>query len=440
MESNNRYIPNIFNVYEPNPYKDGTVIVWNNETREHHILPVDKVGLEPFGGKADAEWRKTLIEKRLLIRENEVENIVDKSLRDLMFGYSEGATRAVFVPGYDCQLQCDYCFTQEVSDCERGTSLSIETLAKRYLDFYTNTPSPAWELLLTGGETLLYAKNRIYPLSKAIKEVADSRGVEFHLIMVSNGELLTPDTVSMLMEVGFSKVAVSIDPNHDEVRKSKSGKGTFQTIMANAKLLPKPLKLFVGSVMEPGSEEIYEKFLREDLLPLKDRIDNLKLSIKCVPLKKKNPDKKIETTRLFNDPEIKLLLFAENLMDELGYKRETVDKVEITCEAFRACEAFILDAYGKQSFCPGLISVEKYQVDPTDEAVAQKYDLRYRNQPWRSHCVNDEGAYCPYLLNCWGGCRFASITLDGSWENLNCEFKLLDTMRRYYMRRHAKGK
>lgn len=141
----------------------------------------------------------------------------------------------------NCNLRCRYCALSELYPLNRTRSeqrMSIET-AKRAVDWYVQlvqpqlgrNPRKRFGLSLYGGEPTM---NR--PVLEAILDYCRHAypGL-FVPVMTSNGTLLAPDLVRLLVEHDVT-LAVSIDgpqEEHDRLRVDAGNRGTFKRIMRN---------------------------------------------------------------------------------------------------------------------------------------------------------------------------------------------------------------
>jgi uncharacterized protein len=135
-----------------------------------------------------------------------------------------------------CNLGCSYCYAEQGSF--GGPSRSMpETLALQSVDLLLGEVEPGERVNLSflGGEPLL---NR--PVIRAATEraarLAAERGVAITFSITTNGTQLTADDARFFEEHGFA-VTVSLDgigATHDALRPFKSGRGSFETVMARA--------------------------------------------------------------------------------------------------------------------------------------------------------------------------------------------------------------
>lgn len=143
----------------------------------------------------------------------------------------------------DCNLGCFYCF-QNTGAPKPGSfappriaraTLGTETVA-RIEQFLRRRMAELdyreLSLLLFGGEPLLNPRGCIDVLT-ALAPLGLVRGE-----IITNGVLLTPELARELEHVGLRHAQITLDGNrdaHDTIRTTRSGRGTFDRIVANVK-------------------------------------------------------------------------------------------------------------------------------------------------------------------------------------------------------------
>jgi MoaA/NifB/PqqE/SkfB family radical SAM enzyme len=109
----------------------------------------------------------------------------------------------------NCNFKCQHCFSKNLSKGERHLKLSdVRNLADQAHEL------GVWQWHLQGGEPLLWPD---------LDDVLQAIGTErFHVMITTNGSLMTAERAQRLAELGVDKISVSIDslrPEfHDEFR------------------------------------------------------------------------------------------------------------------------------------------------------------------------------------------------------------------------------
>lgn len=134
-----------------------------------------------------------------------------------------------------CNLGCTYCYAQQGEFGGAAKNMAREA-AEQAVDLLVHGAEPGARLNLAflGGEPLA---NRalLQETTRRAARMAAARGVTLGFSITTNGTLLTPADADFFEEFGFA-VTVSLDgprEAHDAQRPFKSGKGSFDRIMAN---------------------------------------------------------------------------------------------------------------------------------------------------------------------------------------------------------------
>ncbi len=138
-----------------------------------------------------------------------------------------------------CNLGCSYCYAQQ-GDFGGPARNMMREAAERAVDLLVNDAAPGARLNLAflGGEPLA---NRplLQETTRRAATMAAHRGVTLGFSITTNGTLLTAADADFFEEFGFA-VTVSLDgprETHDALRPFKSGRGSFDRIMANLRPL-----------------------------------------------------------------------------------------------------------------------------------------------------------------------------------------------------------
>lgn len=133
-----------------------------------------------------------------------------------------------------CQLHCTYC-----GQLHSPVSLSPEhqdQLLRRIQDRLDGASYHGLRIGWFGGEPLC-GVSIMRLLSARLKALAASRGCSFRADVVTNGLTLTPDVATELVtEMNVQRIEITLDgagEYHDRRRRTKSGRGTFATILGN---------------------------------------------------------------------------------------------------------------------------------------------------------------------------------------------------------------
>lgn len=138
---------------------------------------------------------------------------------------------------HDCNLRCRYCFADEGAYHAAREVMSFET-AKAAIDFLLANSGnrKVLEVDFFGGEPLMnfgVVRDTVY----YAKEKAAACGKKFLFTTTTNGLLLDDEKIAFFNEE-MENVVLSLDGRrevHDEVRKTVSGKGSFDAVIEKIK-------------------------------------------------------------------------------------------------------------------------------------------------------------------------------------------------------------
>ncbi len=142
-----------------------------------------------------------------------------------------------------CNLNCKYCYAVEGSFNYPSSNMPIE-IANRTINYFLSKYDGVERIMFFGGEALLNI-DVIEFVVKKFESLVISGEVENepHYSLVTNGTILNDRILNIIKEYNFG-VSVSIDGDkniNDSLRIYKNGKGTFNTIIKNLKVLSENL-------------------------------------------------------------------------------------------------------------------------------------------------------------------------------------------------------
>ena len=183
------------------------------------------------------EDRKTLKEMGFLIDDPLKERKEILAFTDDLNGLNR-SLNVKLVMNLDCNLACRYCF----EGTRKGKFYMTRQTADDFISFVRKkvlSEEDFKDILITfyGGEPLLSRELIVY-LSQRLKSFAEEQGIGFKTYFVTNGTLLTKETVKVLKPLGLKEAQVTIDgpePVHNAFRPYRRGSGSFDAIMKNVK-------------------------------------------------------------------------------------------------------------------------------------------------------------------------------------------------------------
>ncbi|MDD4238922.1 MAG: radical SAM protein [Desulfotomaculaceae bacterium] len=188
-------------------------------------------------------------------------NLVEKELAKGKLGLAAVELNLTF----NCNLTCEYCFIHEKDPQERMAL----TTAKNAIDLLMERAAfPVVNITLIGGEPLLEFAliKQIVPYAL---EAAGKRNLAVTWSVTTNGTLINEEILKYFAQYKINML-LSLDggkKTHDRYRRTKSGKGTWQSI---AKMIPliKMYQPWLGIRMTVSTEAISD--MRDDFKQLVD--------------------------------------------------------------------------------------------------------------------------------------------------------------------------
>jgi len=199
---------------------------------ENDKLAVYKQFVESGREIEDTQLREELIQGAFLLEEDidEIELVRYNMLR---VRYATNTFCLTIAPTSACNFRCIYCYEKDALGHEY-MSESVQNAIVKMLDgqkAHIETFTVTW----FGGEPLL-ALPIIQQLSGRLIELCKKEGITYNANMITNGYLLTRETLRLLKELKIDFIQVTLDGNpeqHDSKRPLADGSGTFWTVMNN---------------------------------------------------------------------------------------------------------------------------------------------------------------------------------------------------------------
>lgn len=136
-----------------------------------------------------------------------------------------------------CNFSCIYCYEDGQVDESTMSEETLSSTLKWYSQTLEKNRYSKCHVILYGGEPLLpgvLLKRFISEMENLTKTL----GVDLSFSIITNGSLLTPETLNYLVSHNLKEIQVTLDgtqPIHDQRRMFKNGDGTFNIILENLK-------------------------------------------------------------------------------------------------------------------------------------------------------------------------------------------------------------
>ncbi|MBI5103016.1 MAG: geopeptide radical SAM maturase [Nitrospirae bacterium] len=414
-----------------NPQDPESLLLFS--TKQVSSMEIDKSLLADIGdGSISAEERDTLIELGFLV-ERAAERREMSGFMDEM-NLLNTRLRAIVVMNLDCNLACRYCF----EGARKGPYFMTRDTADGVIAFIKSkaiTGIQALDLTFYGGEPLLTVDLVEY-IADALRLYADDRGLEFGFSFITNGTLMSADTVRRLLPLGMTGAAVTLDGPpavHDSLRPFKSGAGSFDLIVKNLGEVCDMVGLAVGGNYTKESykflPELLDLMIERGLTP--GRISAVKFDPVSIETPEIAPPDFHEGCASLNEDwiaEAGISLREEILKRGFGTQRIK----PVTC-MIEFSNAMVINYDGSIYKCPGLISRREFCVGDILSGV-QDYHISHAIDNWK----NKECLDCAYLPLCFGGCRYLKFVRDGNMEGVDCRKQYFDATLEAFVKQDIK--
>ena len=265
--------PSSFNVRVP--LATGEVFLMNTLTDAQLVVSadaaqmLDRVSQRGFNlaaaDPATVEALATYAELGLLVGDRESDRA---NLEHRFEAFREDTTqlRITVLTTLQCNFACDYCYQGLPNDGAPAAKMSLETSRQvaAWIAAQLELVQPR-RLVLTffGGEPLLNIPAMV-DLAGRCWRATSERGVEQFVSIITNGLLLTPAVVDLLLPFGLTGVKVTLDGDrdtHDRLRPMRGGQGTFDRIIANVRRVADQVPVAIGGNFDGATADRYPALL-----------------------------------------------------------------------------------------------------------------------------------------------------------------------------------
>ena len=370
------------------------------------------------------EEKETLVELGFIVKDWNEEKL---KMLDLMnrLNTINKKFEAVLVMNLDCNLACKYCFEGQ----RKGKFYMTPETADAFVEFVEGRTKEGGleqiSVTFYGGEPLL-SKELIIYTAKKLKALAESNGIEFSFSFITNGTLLTLDTVNKLKTYGLKSALFTLDGHrdvHNEFRPFKNGKGSFDTIFRNMQEICGLVDIQLGGNF---TKENYMEFPRLlDYFTEMGFTPEKVSAIKFDPVSKESdgiaPPDFHDGCETINEPWIiEASIFLREEILRRGYRTSKVTPIACMIENKHK---MVVNYNGDIYKCPGLIGREGLKVGHISSGI-MNYKQSHNLDNWKNERCLD----CEYLPLCFGGCRYMKLVRDGNMNGVDCKKPYFDAV------------
>ncbi|MEN8256412.1 MAG: geopeptide radical SAM maturase [Thermodesulfobacteriota bacterium] len=318
--------------------------------------------------------------------------------------------------GMACNFACSYCY--EGSLKADKSSMSADTAAQ-LLKYVEGQFEDRDKLSITfyGGEPLLYVP-LIRQLCQGFQEMTAQREREFEFSLITNGSLLTSETVKSLIPYGLVGAKITLDgpPDlHNNSRPYISGKPSFAVILENLRSCADLITLSLGGNF---TEHIYNRFPELlDILAEKDLGPDHLHQVRFASVMQQTDDVAESSYRQGCETLTETwLVQAQSMLREkilaAGYYYP--EEKPNPCKVLRH-DSLTINYDGTLCKCPVLIGRPDYEIGDIWNGVKEISMYHTDNWQYENKCRS-----CQYLPLCFGGCRYLALVRDGNMEKVDC--------------------
>ena len=426
-----------FNIYYTTP--DGTQLLFNSVSCALAIVDEKYVELvRCLPSLTDENVPENLMEcyqaakEGHLIVETDYDEMLDLTTKRKLIQYKTDELRLTIAPTLGCNFKCIYCYE------EARQGLMSKEVQDSLVDFVENQSKRLRNLSVTwyGGEPLL-AKNIIYDLSKRLINICNANGIAFEASMVSNGSLLDDETIKELIEYKVDNIQITIDgtpETHNKRRISKSGQGSFDTIIDNINKILKTEKISVGiriNVDKSNKEE-----LPTLLKILSDRLISKNVFISFGQVKVYTKACLSVEKTCYTNPEFAIELFSfQKLLEEYGFTEWNdipyPQQALIYCGAERL-NTFVVDPQGFLYKCWNVVGMTQHAVGNITDKMFEITNARNGYWMQRSPMKDSKCKECKLIPVCMGGCPYNDMIAKTGFQCEAVKYNLKHSLLEYY--------
>lgn len=421
--------PSIFNIevpYHEDRMLFNTVssLVLRLNERQHELIRACLGEIENSGTCENREMLELMSSHHFIVprEEDEYGREHEKFLRNKC-----GSDRALFIiaPTMSCNLSCDYCFQK---NAEKAAVMTPD-IQKGVVDFFLEKTRQSRIAIVQwfGGEPLLALKT-IQQLSGQFKEICARGGIEYYSEMLTNGVLLSRDSVKHLEDLSIKALQLTLDGRPETFSRRKGM--PLKSAEAYYRFLLDHLQAIVDAV---GSVTIRINVDRDNIDEAKDvvgmfrqqRITDRRIDFRLGFLNTRRGDLSCIPRDCFSENEFsdRELDFKYFLAREGYYVYDFPTPIGHPCAASDTC-SYTIDPLGRIGKCvPDMChrGSSYTRIYPDDmKRTFEEADMP--NAPFRDYdpftiprCLG-----CAFLPVCLGECpRQHSLGLD-----FNCRLKL----------------
>ncbi|MNK78569.1 hypothetical protein D3C87_982040 [compost metagenome] len=335
--------------------------------------------------------------------------------------FSGGTVSSTILLTWACNLKCTYCY--EGAGLTRNATLNQRT-ADMFIKFIKNESemksANTISINLFGGEPLLKIDMGFYILEE-LDKYCKEKGKMLVSSIITNGTLITDDILNRLESYNCKMIQITLDGTkdiHDNRRMYKSGRGSFDAVLAGIKLASaRSLKPVIRiNVDKTNLHETYE------LLELLEKEGLSECHIDFGIVRGSTAACSSYSGHCFSEEELgEILDQLWNVAALHGFHMSTKPFRKWMYCGLYGDSSYTIAPNGQVYKCWEHVGEEKHMIGRLDEDGALA-DLKYAFYDWMSRNPLETASCkaCVYLPACGGGCGVVSYNEHGSYHEKGC--------------------
>jgi len=397
----------------------GAIAIVKGDTWRRYLQP----GGELRASRAGRSPARDLLFSKGFLVPAKVDEVDLVRIRTQSARFSDARLGVTLVPTLACNLACRYCFEGAAQEAGRGKAMTRDmegeivchiaaaARGKKHIDI-------CW----FGGEPLLSTK-AITRISSRLIPACDRAGVKYSASLVTNGYLLSRETVEALSNCRLRFMQVTVDVPTVEKR-DRLGRATIDQVLDNlalaARKLPAYLRINVSSDDEAEFDRLYDDLVRRRLhASLKSIYFAYVFGPECGSLGCRFPASEYPSY-------VRTVIRERRKARALGLPVNVSCRLEpLGCVATSRSHE-VIGPDGLLYKCPEDIGLPERAYGSVSAGAAVKLSSWI---PWLTYDWLGDGkcARCPALAGCGGGCPHRRMFQPGQFENIHyCQGYLQD--------------
>lgn len=407
-----------FNEYVRNFPNEEYVVIFNTLTKGMVRIKKEILIAIKKGNTIAPALVKPLLESGVCVQHNFNE---DRLFRYWLNNtrYSKSLLEFTVLTTYDCNFNCVYCYEHGVDDLTY-MSKDVAIAVAEWINLVAKSAGTrAVEIGFHGGEPLLNM-NAIEQILGHVNALTQDFQAGIKASVVTNGALLSRDTAERLIQLGVSRVMVTLDgPSeiHDQRRFFKGGRPSFTLILNNLQqAIEAGLYALININIDIQNQNKIESLL--NILTTKLNLERTEIHFSRVVrgiIPTKHCRDFVIPKREFGDTIVK---FTQKAVEK-GFKSGEGLLSGAIC-MMKTDNTFTIDPRGDVYKCVSGVGHDAFRAGD----IFNSKDLSWRLSQfvaadlWKQH---EQCKQCRYLPLCLGGCPQQLFAQKGRWEGVDCQ-------------------